>query len=170
MTKRFKNLATKGVLSKEELVELPGTPGEERLHKGPVAVIECADIFPCNPCESACPEEAITIGEDITNLPVLDEEKCNGCGLCISACPGLAISVVDLTYSDDEAVVRIPHEFLPLPAKEDKVKCLSRDGKVIADGRIGKVLNPKSHDRTPVLWVKVPKAFAMDVRAISLGS
>ena len=121
------------------------------------------------PCAEACPEEAIMIGEDITNLPVLDEEKCTGCGLCISACPGLAISVVDLTYSDDEAVVRIPHEFLPLPAKEDKVKCLSREGKVIADGRIGKVLNPKSHDRTPVLWVVVPKAFAMDVRAIRLA-
>ena len=169
MTKRFKNLALTGILSKAEVAELPGTPGEERLNKGPVAVIECADLFPCNPCESACPEEAITIGEDITNLPVLDEEKCNGCGLCIPACPGLAISVVDLAYSDDEAVVRIPYEFLPLPEKEDKVTCLSREGKVIADGRILRVVNPKSHDRTPVLWVAVPKTFAMDVRAIRLS-
>lgn len=166
MKKLSKSAAAKGVLKREDLGRLPGMPSEKRLKKGAVPIIECADEFPCNPCEAACPEQAIRIGEDITNLPVLDEDKCTGCGVCISACPGLAIFVVDLTYSQKEAVVRIPHEFLPIPGKGEVVKCLSREGKIITEGRIIKVINPKRNDRTPVMWIVVPKEFAGDVRAI----
>ena len=44
-------------------------PPEERMAKGRVAVIECVQEIPCNPCENACRLGAITIGEQITNLP-----------------------------------------------------------------------------------------------------
>ena len=50
------------------------------LIKGPIPVIECPEYIPCNPCETACPTHAITIGKPITNLPTLNVDKCTGCG------------------------------------------------------------------------------------------
>lgn len=164
----FEKLTTTGVLGKEGLSQLPGAPSVERLKKGPVAVIECAEPIPCNPCETACPKGAIQVGEDISSLPVLDETKCTGCGLCIPACPGLAIFVVDLAFSEREALLQIPHEFLPLPEKGEIVKCLNREGKVVSPGGIIRVVNPRSYDRTPVVSVAVPKEFAQDIRAIEV--
>lgn len=164
----FKKLATTGVIGKEELSQLPGVPSAERLKKGAVAVIECAEPIPCNPCETACPKGAIQVGEDITSLPVLDEIKCTGCGLCIPACPGLAIFIVDLTFSERGALLQIPHEFLPLPEKGKIVKCLNREGKVVSPGEIIRAVNPSSYDRTPVVSVAVPKELAQDIRAIEV--
>ena len=157
-----------GVLSKKVLSKLPGMPSERRMKKGSVVVIECAQEIPCNPCESSCPQSAITIGEDINSLPVLDEDKCTGCGLCISVCPGLAIFAIDLTYSEQEALVQLPHEFLPLPKKGDTVKCLSREGSAVSDGKVIKVSNPRRNDRTPVVSVAVPKEYVQEVRAIRI--
>jgi len=164
----FNKLATSGVLCKEELSKLPGVPSPKRLKKGAVAVIECAELIPCNPCETACPKDAIQVGEDINNLPVLDEAKCTGCGLCIPACPGIAIFVIDLTFSETEALLQIPHEFLPLPGKGEIVNCLDREGKVVSPGKIIKVVNPKSYDRTAVISVAVPKELAQDIRALEV--
>ncbi|MBW2487610.1 MAG: hypothetical protein JRE72_09330, partial [Deltaproteobacteria bacterium] len=55
-----------GYLSDEELKNGPGIPGEARRRKGAVAVLECLEDIPCNPCESSCKFDAITVGEDIT--------------------------------------------------------------------------------------------------------
>jgi Fe-S-cluster-containing hydrogenase component 2 len=155
-----------GVLSTRELATLPGMPSPARMERGPVVVIECAQEIPCNPCESLCKQGAIEVGEPITNLPVLDEDKCTGCGLCVAGCPGQAIFVVDMTYSDGEATVLMPYEFLPLPEKAAAVDGLDRQGRAICEGQVLKVLNPKGHDRTPVVKVAVPKGCAMDVRNI----
>jgi len=156
-----------GVLSAEELQQLPGIPDAQRLAQGPVVVIECAQEIPCNPCETACQFGAIEIGEPITELPVLRAEACTGCGVCIAQCPGQAIFVVDLTYSDAEATVALPYEFLPLPKKGQAVQGLNRAGDAICGGRVVKILNTKKMDRTPVVTVAVPKECAMDVRHIA---
>jgi len=156
-----------GVLSPEELAKLPGMPSEERLEQGAVAVIECAQEIPCNPCEEACPKGAIRVGEPITNLPVLASDKCTGCGLCIPVCPGLAIFVVDMTYSDREATLQLPYEFLPLPEKGEMVTALDREGRAVCSARVVKVLNPKKFDHTPVITIAVPKDQAMNVRNIA---
>ena len=71
-----------GFPSMEEIKEANGWPDEERFLKGPVAVVECVQQIPCNPCESACPFHAIHIGEPITNTPKVDKETCIGCGMC----------------------------------------------------------------------------------------
>ena len=157
-----------GVLTLEELAKLPGMPSRERLEQGAVAVLECAQEIPCDPCEEACRSGAIQVGEPITNLPVLLEDKCNGCGLCIAACPGQAIFVVDLTYSDAEATVQLPYEFLPLPQKGEVVDGLDRAGERVCAARVVKVLNPKKFDCTPVITVAVPKEWAMVVRNIAI--
>ena len=60
----------------------------------PKAIIECYQQIPCNPCETSCPTHAITIGEDINQIPIIDFDKCTGCSICARVCPGLAISIV----------------------------------------------------------------------------
>jgi len=58
-----------GALSVEEVKNCPGWPGEDCLESRKVAVLECVEDIPCNPCEVACPAGAITVGSPITNLP-----------------------------------------------------------------------------------------------------
>jgi electron transport complex protein RnfB len=52
-------------------------------------------------CEKVCPVQAITMGED--GLPIIDEDKCGGCGLCVKECPK---SVIVLTPKDNTVHVR----------------------------------------------------------------
>ena len=155
-----------GVLSRDELSELRSVPVELRLAQGPVAVVECSQQIPCDPCEEACPQGAIRIGEPIINLPELHEEKCTGCGVCIAHCPGQAIFVVDMTYGDGEAAIQLPYEFAPLPERGDLVKGLNRAGLEVCKGRVTRVLNTRRFDRTAVVTVIVPKEFGMEVRSI----
>lgn len=54
----------------------------------PVPCMHCARA----PCLEACPVEAISRRED--GIVLLDERKCDGCLLCISACPYEALLYV----------------------------------------------------------------------------
>ena len=81
-------------------MDIPGFPGIEVLNNKKCVVIECKQNIPCNPCESACPHHAISIGNPITNLPVVDPEKCIGCGLCVAQCPGQACFLVDMSHEE----------------------------------------------------------------------
>ena len=56
-----------GYPTMEEIKAANGWPTEERFAQGPVAIAECVQEIPCNPCEGACPFHAITVGEPITN-------------------------------------------------------------------------------------------------------
>jgi Fe-S-cluster-containing hydrogenase component 2 len=96
-------------------------------------------------------------------------DNCNGCGLCISKCPGLAIFVIDETYSETQATVSLPFEFLPLPHEGEEVDLLDRSGKKVGKGKVLKVRNGKYEDRTPVITVAVPKELSMVVRNIKVG-
>ncbi len=158
------NYTTTGILEISDLT----LPAEERLKRGAIAIIECVQRIPCNPCEAACPKGAIIIGEDINEIPILDAEKCNGCGLCIANCPGLAIFVVDYNYSDTEARVMLPYEYLPLPKVNEIVSSLNRAGEIIGEAKVIKVLNTKAFDRTPVITILVPQELAMEIRNIKL--
>jgi Fe-S-cluster-containing hydrogenase component 2 len=163
MTQR-RGVIYQGFPSEEELSRIPGVPSDERIKKGPVAFIECAQEIPCNPCEEACPFGAITVGKPITNLPKLDETKCAGCGACIAACPGLAIFVVN--GSKEKAEISFPYEYYPLPEKGDKVECVDREGRVVTGGTVLKVVKSKKYDATAVITVQVPMEFIKIVRSI----
>lgn len=155
-----------GIPSKEELRACPGIPSEERMRHGRVAVIECVQEIPCNPCEGACKFGAITIGDQITELPVLDEEKCTGCGLCIPGCPGLAIVVVDKSRDDGKAVVEFPFEYYPLPQKGDTVSAVNRGGDVVCDAQVLSVKQSKAAGGTPVVGLLIPIEHADEVRSM----
>jgi len=151
-----------GVPNREDIDSI--LPTAERLAQGPVAIVECFEKIPCNPCYTACQFDAIQEFEDINDRPIIDFAACTGCGLCISACPGLAIFVVDQTYSDTEAVVQIPYEFLPVPEVGEEVLALDRSGQVITKGRVVKVKETKKMNLTKVVSLAVPKELAIEVR------
>ncbi|MEO0081439.1 MAG: 4Fe-4S binding protein [candidate division WOR-3 bacterium] len=155
-----------GVLTAFELTRLAQMPSPERLNKGPVVVVECVERIPCNPCADACPRKAITIEGNLTELPKVDQEKCNGCMMCVARCPGLAIFVVDCTYSKAEATVALPYELLPRPEKGQKVAALDRTGRRVATGTVVRVLDSPATDRCAVVVVAVPKRLWNVVRSI----
>jgi len=155
-----------GYPSWKELEFSPGLVRNVRFDKGPVAVIECVQEIPCNPCEKACPQGAITVGRPITNLPVLDEEKCIGCAGCLASCPGLAIFWVHKDFTDTTSLVEFPYEYLPLPAEGASVPLAGRDGQYIAHGRVLKIIQNKNNDGTTLILAEVPKDFFMDIRTI----
>ena len=160
-------LINTGIPAKEDLAAV--TPNEERFAKGPVAIVECFQKIPCNPCVEACKRGAIIPLKDINDLPKVDFEKCNGCGLCIVQCPGLAIFVVDKTYSESHAVVRIPYEFIPLPENGQLACGLDRSGKDRGWFEVVKVIGGGEKNKTTTIWLAVPKELAMEVRSIKIG-
>jgi ferredoxin len=148
-----------GVLTKEKLQEIISKPE----CKGRIAIVECVEDIPCDPCVTACPVKAIKI-DNLVGKPKLDSEKCTGCGSCIAECPGLAIFVVDFDYSENEVVVMLPYEFIPMPEEGEIVDLLDRTGKKCGKGEIIKVKVHKN--KTAVLSVKVQKGLAMQVRNV----
>ncbi len=74
--------------------------------------------------------------------------------------------MMDLAYSEEEATVSFPYEFLPLPRVGEEVDAVDRSGKVITRGKVVEVKNLPSQDHTAVVKVEVPKEFGWDVRGI----
>ena len=144
-----------GILSISDLV----LPTNEQLEKG-VAITECIQRIPCNPCVDSCPVHAISM-KDINALPVVDYDTCIACGRCVGVCPGLAIFVVKVR--GDQALITLPYEFLPRPQKGESVSVLDRTGKTMGKGKIIRV---KQQGRTSIITVSVEKKYAMDVRNI----
>jgi len=157
-------LKNDGIITPEELA--PVLPPPRRLEKGPVAIIECLQDIPCDPCVSACPTKAIKMKEGITDKPLLDFEACTGCGLCIAKCPGLAIFVINMKHSAGKATVSMSYELLPVPEKDQEVTALDRAGKVVGKVKVVRVINPPAYDRTAVVTVEVPADQVNNIRAI----
>lgn len=157
-----------GILSKEVLAQIPGYNLEAvRKAKGAVVIIECAENIPCNPCETSCPNKAITIGEPITNLPVVDPDKCIGCGMCVAVCPGLAIFLLNAHFAPGRAALTFAYEYLPVPQKGEKVKAVDRKGAYVCDAVVEKVVLTKTYDMTNVVTISFPEEYLEEVRSIA---
>ncbi|WP_305145006.1 (2Fe-2S)-binding protein [Anaerotignum propionicum] len=155
-----------GVLTTADLKEMGRYPSEERMKKGPVAVAECVQDIPCNPCETSCPFKAIHVGENISNLPNVNVDVCNGCTTCVAACSGLAIFVLDKSYSDSVGKVSFPYEYGHSFKVNDVVKAADRSGKNVCDGKILKITNTQKADKTTIITLEVPIEWVDEVRSI----
>lgn len=158
-----KTLEIKGYASYEEASAGPGYPDSERMKKGPVAVIECLQEIPCDPCRKACPYGAIQF-EALTDLPTLDEEKCIGCAKCLSVCPGQAIFLID--DSKEKTQLTFPYEYLPLPKKGQAVQAVNRAGELVCSAEIIRVRDIASQNKTRLVTIAFDKAYVHEVRFI----
>ncbi len=135
-------------------------PTDEQLHKG-VAITECLQPIPCNPCKEVCPTNAIKM-DNINDPPDIDYDRCIGCALCVEVCPGLAMFVVRIR--ENKAMISLPYEMLPIPERGQAVKALDREGKIVGDA----VVKAIKRGRTNVVTVEVDKNLAMIVRNIKV--
>ncbi len=142
-----------------------GNPNNPQKYRGKLRpIIECFEAIPCNPCETSCPTGAIVVGGNINDVPVIDYDKCNGCGICMTKCPGLAIFMLQELPDEDSALIGIPYEFIPLPSKGDQVHLLGRQGEMLAEGTVQRVF--RSPHKTNSVYVKTPLELADKVRSI----
>ncbi|MFP3871852.1 MAG: 4Fe-4S dicluster domain-containing protein [Candidatus Natronoplasma sp.] len=149
-----------GVVTKEEIE----TPGKERLKEGPVVVIECVENIPCDPCVAVCNFGAIDMDE-ITDVPDVDFEKCTGCALCVPECPGLAIFVIDCSYSEEKCKVTMPYEYLPVPERGEEVKALNRKGEEVQRAEVTEV---RRSGRTYAVTLEIKRDNVWDVRGLEV--
>ena len=156
-----------GIPTPEDLATV--MPSEERLAKGPIAITECFQNIACNPCVAACPQHAISMEPDINATPKVDPDACIGCRVCVARCPGLAIFVVDMTHSEDTALVTLPFEFLPVPEKGQLVCGLNREGTEQGWYPVVRAVSGGKKNMTWMLTLEVPKDKAMEVRNIKVG-
>ena len=149
------SLMKKGYISEDEIKLYPGAA--ESSEAGVHPVIECTQNIPCNPCQDACKFGYISVGDDITRIPSVKENcNCINCGMCVAACPGQAIFLIDNDAEPGFAYITIPYEFIPLPATGERGVALDRSGKTVCQAEVVLVRTGKAFDHTALLTIKVP--------------
>jgi Fe-S-cluster-containing hydrogenase component 2 len=153
----MKTYEQNGILTLNDL----DLPSDKQLKKG-VAIIECVQEIPCNPCVDACPFGAISM-KDINAPPVVDYDKCTACGQCVGICPGLAIFVIKVVENNE--LITLPYEFYPVPEVGAKVEALNRKGEPVGVAIVRKV---KKKDKTMIITIESRKNLAMEIRNIKV--
>ncbi len=168
MSQEELNALQRGYNTREELEELDVLPPEEIVKKKRVAIIECTEEVPCNPCAFVCRVDAIE-KEGLSTLAVVDWEKCSGCTLCVAVCPGLSIFLQQI--KDGKGYVTMPYELLPEPKVGAKALLMDRSGKVVGEGTIVNPTYQAKGDAYP-RWVVTVEMddpeLSCEVRAIKI--
>ena len=132
-------------------------PKDEKIKVFPV--IRCVQEIPCDPCVGSCPKNLISMKDSILSLPEYAGE-CLGCGSCVRACPGLAITLVYNNYDNkgNFALVMLPFEFVneTIPLGKEVITT-DMEGNIVGKGKVIAVKDRASQDRRKLLLVEVPE-------------
>lgn len=117
-------------------------------------MIHCVQEIPCNPCETICPVNAISLHHRKGNIMDVPEYhgECIGCMKCVTICPGLAISLAR-KVSETEAEIVLPYEFLVDFEAGKKLALCNIDGDYLEDGDVLKIRFDKK-TRTTILTLR----------------
>ena len=156
---------------KEEILKSP--PGKTYPYilpeddSGVFPVLHCIQEIPCNPCISVCPLNLIEIEHDsLMGIPKF-EGNCTGCGLCLTICPALAITLVDYRKDKEFPIVSIPYEVQNHPIKpEQKIKVVDIEGNLLGNFEVVKVQDTKG--KTQIIQIKSPKSIAKRIAGIRI--
>ncbi len=149
------------VTSEEKEAEIGAIEERTFEREGTRLIIACSQEIPCDPCVASCVRGAIT-KESLVSLPEIHVERCSGCGLCVSACPGLAIFLVK-DWGNGTSLVTLPYEMLQFPKSEDRVKLLDSNGEIIGEGIVRSSMLSKF-----LVRVVAPSSIAEKVRNLKL--
>jgi len=139
----------------------------ERAKEAPVALIDCREEIPCNPCEDACAKGAITVGPNICAPPMFDPGKCNGCGKCALLCPGMAIILLDRSGGVGAVRVSVPYEMRETLTAGEEAWAVDNEGKALGRGKIIKVSGKDEVGGTRLVTLEVPQDWALKVKGVS---
>ncbi len=128
-----------------------------------LAILECYQEIPCNPCVTACKTGAIS-KTSLNSCPTIDESKCTGCRSCVSACPGQAIFFQVADYDENYSTISFPYEFLPYPEVGQIVTASDRNGNVVCETEVLSVDINKVMNKTAVVTLKIPKEYKDTIR------
>jgi sarcosine oxidase, subunit alpha len=160
----------------EILKSKPGQVLEETIPEDEIVypVLHCSQEIPCNPCTSVCPQGSIFIGEDdIRQVPDYIAKKlgntCIACEKCVTVCPGLAITLVDLRKANGSAFVTIPYEFGREAINQgDIVTVTDTNGYILGKAEVVRVRSGKATDRTVLIKVRSPLEIANRIAGIQV--
>jgi sarcosine oxidase subunit alpha len=125
-------------------------------------MVRCVQEIPCDPCIHTCPKDMIEMrGDPIFGIPEITKDECTGCAMCVAACPGLAITLVDTRAEGPDGLVTVPFELLESQVATGRdVIAVDIDGEPVGAARIEKVTKRKAFDRTLLVTLRVPKQAA----------
>lgn len=158
----------------EILKSRPGPVVPEQVpqaESGVFPVLHCLQEIPCNPCTSICKRGLIQIEGDIRRRPVFRVEDptrgCTGCERCVVICPGLAVTLVDYRQDPEDPTVTLAYEFpSDSIAVGEQVTVLDTAGQVLGQVEVTGVRALKANDRTVVVKVRAPRAYARRIAGL----
>jgi sarcosine oxidase, subunit alpha len=139
-------------------------------------LIRCIQEIPCDPCSHYCPKRLIKLVDDsIMSLPEFkmpgsEKDACSGCGQCVMACPGLAISLIYPTHDPEKKTVKL---MLPFELDRDllevgkEVECVNFDGAPVCQGKILEI-KPRKNEKRCLVFIEIPYGYRFDVATFRL--
>jgi ferredoxin len=116
----------------DEALKTAKLPSPARLLRGRAAVTACPGQDECGMCAAACGFGALKKpGRD----PIVDHDKCIGCGACVKACPRFNMRLIDGSKGEF-AEITVKCLLSALPADGETVRVLDVSGAELGMGRV----------------------------------